>query len=156
MVDRQVCMLYCLGMQIKHSTNAGPRERILARAVELFFKQGYHGTGINQIIKEAKVAKASFYDHFGSKENLAVAYLELLSDRRIDLLDRVASDYDDPFEKVMSIFEYLKEWAEDKHHIGCPFLNIASEFPLEDNRIRETVRTHNDLPNKVTLTFFVG
>ena len=42
----------------------------------MFHKQGFNSTGINQIIEEAKVAKASFYQHFKSKEDLCVAFLE--------------------------------------------------------------------------------
>ena len=53
-----------------------PKERILEKTFALFHKQGYNATGINQIIEEAQVAKASFYYHFKSKEDLCVAFLE--------------------------------------------------------------------------------
>jgi AcrR family transcriptional regulator len=46
---------------------SSPRERILERASILFHHQGYNSTGINQIISEANVAKASFYQHFQNK-----------------------------------------------------------------------------------------
>ena len=51
-----------------------PRERILDTATILFHQQGYNSTGINQIISEAKVAKASFYQHFKSKDDLCAAF----------------------------------------------------------------------------------
>jgi len=63
-------------MPYDNITSSSPRDRILQVASDLFYRQGYHATGINQIIREAAVAKASFYDHFSSKEALAVAYLE--------------------------------------------------------------------------------
>ena len=56
--------------------SGGPRERILETAQNLFIHQGFRSTGINQIIKEAKVARASFYDHFPSKDDLGLAYLQ--------------------------------------------------------------------------------
>ncbi|MBL7881826.1 MAG: helix-turn-helix transcriptional regulator, partial [Chryseobacterium gambrini] len=52
-----------------------PKERIIETTFELFAKQGYNSTGINQIIAEAKVAKASFYQYFKSKEELCVEFL---------------------------------------------------------------------------------
>ena len=57
-------------------TQADARSRIIEAADRLFYTQGYSSTGINQIIEEAGVAKASLYAHFPSKEALAVAYLE--------------------------------------------------------------------------------
>ena len=54
----------------------GPRERILETASRLFYTQGYNNTGINQILDEAKVAKASLYLHFGSKDELGIHYLK--------------------------------------------------------------------------------
>src|SRR3990170_8711751 len=47
-----------------------PRDRIIDTALRLFYEQGYLATGINQIIAESQVAKATFYSHFSSKENL--------------------------------------------------------------------------------------
>lgn len=53
-----------------------PRERLLEAATILFHRQGYNNTGVNQIITESKVSKASFYDHFKSKDELCIAFLE--------------------------------------------------------------------------------
>jgi len=115
-----------------------PRERILNTASDLFYRQGYHATGINQIIREAGVAKASFYDHFASKEDLAVAYLQARSDRWIRLLTDVTQS-ESP---ILSLFDFLHRWVQDTNYQGCAFLNIASEFPTSENRIRETVAEH--------------
>ena len=57
------------------SSLSRPSERIIEAASRLFFRQGYCSTGINQIISESGVAKASFYTHFPSKEALAMAWL---------------------------------------------------------------------------------
>ena len=55
-----------------------PEERILAVASELFYRQGYRATGINEVIARSGVAKATFYNHFPSKEDLCLAYLQLI------------------------------------------------------------------------------
>ncbi|MCC5906450.1 MAG: helix-turn-helix transcriptional regulator [Balneolaceae bacterium] len=45
-------------------------------AARLFHQQGFHQTGINQIIKEAEIARGSLYQHFSGKDELCVEYLE--------------------------------------------------------------------------------
>ena len=63
-----------------------PRDRILETASRLFYTQGYNNTGINQLIKAAKVAKASFYEYFPSKEDLLLEYLKVAAERTNTLL----------------------------------------------------------------------
>ncbi len=53
-------------------TKTSPKLRILKVSKQLFFENGFYHTGINQIIKEADTAKASFYDHFPSKDELGI------------------------------------------------------------------------------------
>jgi AcrR family transcriptional regulator len=52
------------------------RERILQTASDLFYLEGLNSVGVNRIIEEADVAKATFYRHFPSKELLVLAYLD--------------------------------------------------------------------------------
>ncbi len=141
-------MVYSVNMIILNP-DAGPKERILTTATRLFFQQGYTNTGINQIIKEANVAKASFYDHFGSKDTLALAYLENLSGRWITKLNNAALTQQHPFEKVIALFDFLADWAIETDFVGCPFLNLLGEFPLDDIQIRETVRTQKETERRV-------
>ena len=90
---------------------AGPRERLLESANNLFYRQGYRATGINQILKESSVAKASFYHHFRSKEDLLVTWLEL---RHVEMGGRIREHIDKgttPTEKVRRIFQALEEFG---------------------------------------------
>ena len=52
------------------------REKIIQTASDLFYRKGYNLTGINEIIAEAGIAKATLYSHFASKEEVCVAYLQ--------------------------------------------------------------------------------
>jgi AcrR family transcriptional regulator len=58
------------------SVAAGVRERILTVAYELFARRGVRGVGVNELISRSGVAKASFYRHFASKDELVLAFLE--------------------------------------------------------------------------------
>jgi AcrR family transcriptional regulator len=69
--DLSVCFFVIFANYHENS----PRERILNTASILFHKQGYNNTGINQIIADSGVSKASFYDHFKSKDDLCLEFL---------------------------------------------------------------------------------
>ncbi|UGU17120.1 TetR/AcrR family transcriptional regulator [Sinomicrobium kalidii] len=118
----------------------GARERIVETATYLFHTQGYNATGINQVIREASVAKASLYQHFESKEDLAIAYLK---QRHISWFARL-EDYvkNDQENTVLSAFRFICYMNERENYRGCSFLNILSEIPANNTRILAVIREH--------------
>ena len=115
-------------------------------ALKLFYTQGYLATGINQIISESKVAKATFYAHFHSKEALCIAYLQARHILWMGWLKENVSGCKTPQEKITGIFDFLKKWMSESNFRGCAFLNIATEIPSIDTEIRDQVIKHkNDL-----------
>jgi AcrR family transcriptional regulator len=116
------------------------RKKILDTASKLFYHQGYNATGINQIIEEAGVAKATLYQHFKSKEDLLIGYLEIAFEKTRSQLRYIASTELDTKEKISAIFEYLSENANSKGFSGCNFLNIVGEIPVENVRVYDIVR----------------
>ncbi len=138
MTDQSVCIILYSMSEVSQSP--GLQHRILETASRLFYEQGYHATGINQIISEAQVAKASFYHHYASKEILCVAYLHK---RKYDWMRRLykhVDQYNKPKRRVLALFDFLEEWIKSVHYRGCAFLNILSEFPVSDGIIREEVK----------------
>ncbi|MGQ0755597.1 TetR/AcrR family transcriptional regulator [Acinetobacter baumannii] len=66
------------------------KEMILSTAIQLFTKESYITVGVDRIIDESQVAKATFYKHFSSKENLVIACLQRLKDEiRVSVEDRI-------------------------------------------------------------------
>lgn len=123
-----------------------PRERILTISSKLFHQQGYNSTGINQIIKEANVAKASFYHHFKSKEDLCIEFLNLRHDFWFEKLQQFISTTKTPKEKVLASFDFLKNMNKKENFRGCSFLNILSEISKDQERILFIIQNHkNDL-----------
>ena len=117
----------------------GVKERIVTVATELFHKQGYGSTGINQIIEEAKVAKASLYYHFKTKEDLCVAYLEKRHADWCQAHHQFILDKDD---KVLATFDLLIHDNEVNHYRGCSFINLVSEIPPKHHQILRQVQKH--------------
>ena len=77
------------------------KEHILQTATRLFHEQGYNLTGINQIIDEADVAKASLYYHFPSKEDLCVAYLQRKNSLWLSGLELFLKGSKDPKQRII-------------------------------------------------------
>jgi AcrR family transcriptional regulator len=126
------------------------RDRIIETALNLFYNQGYLATGINQIISESKVAKATFYAHFPSKEALCVAYLQTRHILWMRWLKESAVANKTTVEKLTGIFDFLKKWMSESNFRGCAFLNIATEIPSIDSEIRDEVIKHkNDLQDYI-------
>lgn len=119
-----------------------PKERILNTTFELFHKQGYNSTGINQIIAEAKVAKASFYQHFSSKENLCLEFLKIRHQFWFEELIKFTSKKNNAKEKVISSFNFLIYMNKKEDFRGCSFLNILSEIQPENTKILTCIQNH--------------
>ena len=119
-----------------------PRERIIETACDLFYKQGYHSTGINQIISESSVAKASFYDHFPSKDALLYEYVCEMS--RLDFAEFCAevNQIETAKERFYGPFHILLPWLNTTDFRGCPFQNVVSEIPPKDEKIQKIIRKH--------------
>jgi AcrR family transcriptional regulator len=123
-----------------------PRQRILETASSLFHKQGYNSTGINQIIADSKVAKATFYLHFKSKEDLCVEFLNKRHDFWFDQLKEFISKSKTNKTKILASFEFLIFMNEKENFRGCSFLNTLSEIPTENTKILNVIQNHkNDL-----------
>lgn len=125
-----------------------PKQRVMETAKKLFQKQGFNSTGINQIIKESGVAKASFYDHFPSKNDLA---LEYLNQRHLSWFEGLKSFIEkeaSPTGKIIQSFEYLKYMNEKEDFSGCVFLNMLAELKSENTKAHTIIKNHKtDLQN---------
>ncbi|MGZ8474603.1 MAG: MEDS domain-containing protein [Candidatus Limnocylindria bacterium] len=123
------------------AAHAAPRDRLLAAAAQLFHESGIQATGVDSLIEAAGVAKATFYRHFPSKEDLVVAWLKdertnWFNDVRAVAEDRAAS----PVEVIPLVFEVAAEWFAAEGYRGCPYLNAAVEITDPDHPALRVVR----------------
>lgn len=116
------------------------KEQIVETASRLFYEQGYNATGINQIIAEAGVAKASLYQHFPSKEDLLAEYLGNESVRTMESLAKEVARHDSVQAKITAMFDNLGRTIRKTDFQGCQFLNIVSEIPANNERIRALIQ----------------
>jgi AcrR family transcriptional regulator len=127
---------------MKTTVKPGVKERILKTAAELFYFEGYNQTGINQIISEAKVAKASMYQHFRSKQDIAVAYLQERHEMWMNMLFDYVLNKEKGTAQIISCFDFLDAWLNKVDFRGCGFQNIITDLPKEQIKIPEVVYFH--------------
>lgn len=123
---------------------SSPKDRILNTTFLLFANQGYNSTGINQIISEANVAKASFYQHFKSKEDLCVAFLNVRHDYWFNELITFINGHQEVKSKILAAFDFLIFMNAKENFRGCSFLNILSEIPTDNIKILSVIQSHKE------------
>jgi AcrR family transcriptional regulator len=116
-----------------------PRERILEAADRLFYAEGVRATGTERIMSVSEVAKATFYRHFPSKDDLVIAYLEYRDRSFFEYLDSPAAPED--IHEALARIERVVNRADI---IGCPFLRIASEYPDFDHPFHRVAIEHEN------------
>lgn len=128
----------------KTETPLSARERILQVAAELFYQQGYRATGINEVIRKADVAKATFYAHFPSKDDLCLAYLRESNVAEMAELTAFLDSRLTPWERFTGFMEAIEQWMLANNMRGCRFLNIVSEVPDPESPLRQEGMKHYD------------
>jgi AcrR family transcriptional regulator len=115
-----------------------PRERLLAVAGDLFYRQGIRSVGVDEIVLEANVAKMSLYRSFASKDELAAAYLTERDERYWRWWDGIVAKHPgEPRRQIKALFLSLAERTTHPKWRGCPFTNAATEFPEPDHPARK-------------------
>jgi AcrR family transcriptional regulator len=116
---------------VRNRDVVGPpaRERLLAAADELFYREGVQTVGIDRIISRAGVAKASLYSNFGSKEELVRAYLESRHARTSERISRALTRFRTPRERLLGVFDAQGEQFTDPAFNGCAFVMASAEAP---------------------------
>ncbi len=122
---------------MKHSL---VRETIIKTASNLFYQKGYNSTGINEIISESGIAKATLYNHFKSKEDICVAYLNNLNTPFLKDIEKFALSKPKGNEQILALFDFLKTFFHSKNFNGCWCLNTISEIPTENKKIRNEIQ----------------
>lgn len=129
-------MIFLMTTKAKLKTDS-PRERILNVAMDLFYKQGFRATGINEVIEKSGVAKATFYNHFPSKDDLGLAYLKSIVEKEIASLDEDLSKTDGALDRFLLAIGWLKPWLDDTSYRGCAFLHTVAEIPDPKSPLRK-------------------
>ncbi|MGY0231879.1 TetR family transcriptional regulator C-terminal domain-containing protein [Longispora urticae] len=111
----------------------GTRTRLLEAGAAAFLENGYHGTGIKQILDEVRVPKGSFYNYFASKEDLGVAVIRYYRDCTARSMADAMENAPAPLVGLRTFFErQMAAFEEARFAGGCLLANLAGELDGSD------------------------
>ena len=118
------------------------RLRLVNTAIGIFYAEGIHAVGVDRILAEAKVTRATFYRHFPGKEDLVLTYL-----REVHKMDRggveaaIAAN-PSPIDALMGIASFIAGAIQAPGFRGCAFLNAAAEYPDTGHPVHREIIAH--------------
>ncbi|MEM9935522.1 MAG: TetR/AcrR family transcriptional regulator, partial [Bacteroidota bacterium] len=111
------------------------RDHIILTASDLFYRNGYNLTGINQIIAEAGIAKATLYNHFSGKEDICVAYLQTKNATFLQELAAFVKGKPEGEARIQAVVEFLVPFFHHKDFHGCWCIRTVAEVPIKNEKI---------------------
>lgn len=115
------------------------RERILATADELFYREGVRAVGVDRIVLEAGVAKATLYSHFRAKDILIA---EWLMSRHASWMTWLENDVERRGGGVLRVFDVLRDWFASPDFRGCAFINSQAELGRSSPLVASVITGH--------------
>jgi AcrR family transcriptional regulator len=129
----------------RHAPSTSPaRQRILATADALFYSDGIRAVGVDRLIRESGVTKATFYKHFGAKEHLVIEYMTARHEAAKEELQRIIAGAAGPKEAIDAVVGAVTAEIQRSGFRGDPFLNAAAEYSSERHPVRTIVADHRD------------
>ncbi len=117
-----------------------PRERILAVASDLFYRQGIRAVGVESIAEAAGTNKMTLYRHFTSKDELVAEYLRRLAAEAVAHFEALkAAHPGKPCETLRAWLTEMASHVASGDERGCPLSNAAVELPDKDHPARKVI-----------------
>ncbi|MFC9279564.1 TetR/AcrR family transcriptional regulator [Streptomyces collinus] len=118
------------------------RARLLDTATRIFYAEGIHSVGVDRIIAEAQVTRATLYRHFKGKEELILSYLQQAD---LGIRGQVAALRAQGLSAphtVRAVSRAIAEGIPSSGFRGCAFLNAAAEYPDPEHPVHQAVLAH--------------
>ena len=128
-----------------HMGKIETNDHILDCAIDLFWQKSYHGVNMNELSRVAKVNKATLYQYFLSKEEIAVAALARAMKRAQEQVYQASFDETtNPRQRLEGIYQkayamHLALYETEGKCRGCPFVNLGVELSTSSDAIRQAV-----------------
>ena len=120
------------------------RERLVATAIELFYRRGFGAVGVDHVIAAAGVTKTTFYKHFEGKDDLMVAAVQRRDEWESQAWGRAVRTIagDDPVKQLLAMLDVMDLWFNDPDFHGSMFINAATEFPNPHDPVHQAAAAY--------------
>lgn len=108
---------------------SAPKEKLFQTAARLFYRHGYRAVGVDTLAAESGIGKMTLYRHYPSKDDLITAFLKAEDGSFWDRFEQITKDAATPRAKLLAFFKALQDYVNTPACHGCPFLNVATEYP---------------------------
>lgn len=122
----------------------GAKVRILETANRLFYSEGIRTVGIDRLISESSVTKATFYKHYGSKDRLILLYIEARHTTEVARLEAIVESHPEPEAALRALMATVTADIASPGFRGDAFLNAAAEFSESQHPVRSVVLRHRE------------
>jgi AcrR family transcriptional regulator len=129
---------------IRQVPPAAAKLRILATADRLFYDEGIRSVGIDRLISESGVTKATFYKHYGSKDRLILEYVLGRHRAAVATIEAIDAENAEPAARLDAIVAGIVAEMHSDTFRGCAFINAAAEFGDVSHPVRIAIGEHRD------------
>lgn len=135
----------------KSAKKESNRENLLNQGVSLFMNQGYHGTGLQEILDAVSVPKGSFYNYFGSKEDFGADVIQHYTEPFImQLTTHLDNSGADALSAIRRYFdELIVDLEKNEFKGGCLLGNFMGEMgdtsEVCQKSLQSAVKRYRDL-----------
>lgn len=125
---------------------ASKKTQIIEKSLEIFYRDGFHATGMDTLVAQTGISKTTIYKYFPTKQDLIMAtlahrdavFLQWMGTR----IDELASD---PQDRVLAFFDVLAQWFQSPDFRGCMFIKASGEFQEAAHPIHKQSAEHKQL-----------
>ena len=121
------------------------RGELVQEALRIFYRDGFHATGMDLLSAETGISKTTMFKHFRSKEDLILAVLRLRDEQFRNWLFRRMEQAGPPRAQLLAMFDALREWFNSPEFRSCMFIKASSEYPDPDHPIHALSAEHKRL-----------
>lgn len=124
------------------SNNLDKRQAIIQKAYEVFYKEGFHASGVDTLLDGTGISKRTLYKYFSSKEELIQAVIEHYSKLQFKSLETYLANHTTPAKKILSLFDWLSEMVATRKPNGCLAINAKMEYAHKHDAIEGQTSLH--------------
>lgn len=118
------------------------RDELVRKALAVFYRDGFHATGMDRLSTETGISKTTMFKHFRSKDELILGVLRLRDEQFRNWLFRRMAEAGPPRAQLLAMFDALGEWFAAPEFRSCMFIKAASEFPDSSSAIHAQAAEH--------------
>ncbi|KAJ55280.1 TetR family transcriptional regulator [Actibacterium mucosum KCTC 23349] len=119
------------------------RDELVRKAFHVFYRHGFHATGMDTLVRETGISKTTMYNYFSTKDELILAVLRLRDEEfRNRFTRRMQQLANTPAGQMLALFDVLDEWFHEEGFCGCLFIKAGAEFQDHSDPIHVQAAEH--------------